>query len=128
MIEFLMVATIVIIALAFACIHHRSYCHNIHSQLRRQFRFSIRTFGPGTRTAGVIDHIRKELTEIEQEPDDIEEWADLLLLSFDGAMRQGFTPEEIIQAMIDKNLKNESRNWPDWRIADRNKAIEHVRN
>lgn len=33
--------------------------------LYRQRDFSERTFGPGTRTQGVLDHIRKELREIE---------------------------------------------------------------
>ena len=42
--------------------------------LQRQSAFSQRTFGPGNRTAGVLDHIRKELVEIEQAPDDLEEW------------------------------------------------------
>ncbi len=36
--------------------------------LERQRRFSERTFGPGSRAAGVIDHIRKELREIEEAP------------------------------------------------------------
>lgn len=33
--------------------------------LRRQHEWSERTFGPGQRAAGVLDHIRKELKEIE---------------------------------------------------------------
>jgi hypothetical protein len=32
----------------------------------RQIEFSLHTFGPGQRTAGVLEHIRKELTEIEE--------------------------------------------------------------
>jgi hypothetical protein len=39
------------------------------AHLEKQREFSERTFGPGPRTAGVIDHIRKELREIESEPD-----------------------------------------------------------
>src|SRR5690606_4673333 len=35
------------------------------AHLARQREFSERAFGPGPRTKGVIDHIRKELAEIE---------------------------------------------------------------
>lgn len=95
--------------------------------LRRQQEFSERTFGPGERTAGVLDHIRKELREIEAAPDDITEWVDVVLLALDGAWRAGHTPEGIAQALADKQRRNESRQWPDWRTAEPGKAIEHVR-
>lgn len=51
------------------------------SHLRRQREFSERTFGPGARTNGVIDHIRKELREIEAKPDDLSEWIGSCLVS-----------------------------------------------
>lgn len=95
--------------------------------LHRQKRFSIRAFGPGYSTARVIDHIRKELIEVEQAPHDLEEWIDLAMLTFDGAWRSGFTAEEIVAAYVAKLEKNERRKWPDWRTADPTKAIEHVR-
>jgi hypothetical protein len=95
--------------------------------LYRQREFSIKTFGPGQRTQGVLDHIRKELREIEAKPLDLEEWVDVILLALDGAWRAGFEPVEITAAMMAKQIKNEHRSWPDWRTADPNKAIEHVR-
>src|SRR5688572_20074944 len=95
--------------------------------LRRQSAFSFKAFGPGERTKGVLDHIRKELSEIERDPKDLSEWIDVVLLAFDGAWRAGFTPEEIAAALVAKQSKNEGRVWPDWRTADPNKAIEHVR-
>lgn len=93
----------------------------------RQRVFSERTFGPGVRTAGVCDHIRKELTEIEKAPRDLEEWVDVILLAIDGAWRSGASAIEIVAAMDAKQTKNERRDWPDWRTADPDKAIEHVR-
>ena len=57
--------------------------------LKAQTDFSDNTFGPGQRTTGVIAHIRKELEEILQEPDDLVEWIDVVLLSLDGARRAG---------------------------------------
>lgn len=100
---------------------------NLVEHLHRQRQFSLKTFGPGARTAGVIDHIRKELKEVESSPHDLEEWVDLILLSLDGAWRAGFNPEEIALAILLKQKKNENRKWPDWRTADPSKAIEHDR-
>lgn len=97
------------------------------AHLERQRTFSLKTFGPGTRAAGVIDHIRKELREIEADPTDVEEWIDVIILAFDGAWRAGFEPARIVEAIIAKQTKNEARRWPDWRTADPDKAIEHDR-
>lgn len=97
------------------------------AHILRQREFSKRTFGPGARTAGVCDHIRKELVEVEANPSDVTEWADVILLALDGAWRAGFTPGQIAAAIDAKQTKNERRTWPDWRTTDPNKAIEHVR-
>lgn len=95
--------------------------------LHRQRAFSEKTFGPGQRTTGVVDHIRKELREIEADPSDVMEWVDVILLALDGAWRAGWTPEQIVAAIDAKQTKNEGRVWPDWRTADPDKAIEHDR-
>ncbi len=95
--------------------------------LYRQRGFSLETFGPGDRLAGVLDHIRKELTEIEAHPDDVSEWADLLILGLDGALRRGFHAQEILDAIEAKQCVNEQRQWPDWRTAPEGQAIEHVK-
>lgn len=97
------------------------------THLHRQREFSLRTFGPGRRTQGVLDHIRKELAEIEADPTDVEEWIDVVLLALDGAWRAGFEPEAIAAALEAKQTKNEGRTWPDWRTAEPGNAIEHVR-
>lgn len=95
--------------------------------LYRQREFSARTFGPGQRTSGVVDHIRKELVEIEAEPTDLSEWIDVVLLALDGAWRHGGTPESIAATLAAKQAKNEARIWPDWRTAAPDKAICHVK-
>jgi hypothetical protein len=97
------------------------------AHMYRQRGFSLETFGPGERLAGVLDHIRKELVEIEAHPDDVSEWADLLILGFDGALRQGFHAQEILDAIEAKQCVNEQRVWPDWRAAPEGQAIEHVK-
>lgn len=95
--------------------------------IAHQREWSSATFGPDARTQGVIDHIRKELVEIEADPLDLGEWVDVIILGFDGAWRAGHEPQAIIDAIKAKQARNEAREWPDWRLADRTKAIEHVR-
>jgi hypothetical protein len=96
------------------------------AHLARQREFSERTFGPGRRTAGVIDHIRKELLEIEAEPLGLE-WIDVVILALDGAWRAGYEPQAIIEAILAKQATNEARPWPDWRTSAPDRAIEHRR-
>lgn len=95
--------------------------------LEHQREWSRQTFGPGDRTAGVIDHIQKELREIEADPADISEWIDVVILALDGAWRAGHAPQQIVDALVAKQAKNEARVWPDWRTAPTDKAIEHVK-
>ncbi|WP_395734124.1 dATP/dGTP pyrophosphohydrolase domain-containing protein [Prosthecobacter sp.] len=101
--------------------------YDLIAHLERQVKFSEKTFGPGCRTFGILDHIRKELAEIDADPMDLEEWVDVILLAFDGAWRIGAKPWEIAQAIEAKLTKNENRTWPDWRTAPAGKAIEHTR-
>ena len=93
----------------------------------RQIAFSERTFGPGPRTAAILDHIRKELDEVAENPADLGEWVDVMILAADGAWRAGHQPQAIIDAVIAKQARNETRTWPDWRTAEPGKAIEHDR-
>lgn len=112
---------------------------NLEQHLLRQMAFSHSTFGPGTRTNGVIDHIRKELVEVEQSGGSSDEWVDVVILALDGLTRQlaycrGFRddPHKVADAacamIVGKQTRNEARNWPDWRGQSADKAIEHVRN
>jgi hypothetical protein len=98
---------------------------DLGKHLRRQRAFSYKTFGPGERTEGIIDHIQKELDEIRNSPYDVEEWIDVVILAFDGAWRSGHAPWQIVDALYNKQRKNEARTWPDWRTAPKDKAIEH---
>lgn len=101
--------------------------YDLAAHLERQRAFSEKTFGPGLRTKGVCDHIRKELEEIDNAPTDLEEWVDAIILALDGAWRTGASATEICIAIEAKLSKNEKREWPDWRTADPDKAIEHIR-
>jgi dATP/dGTP pyrophosphohydrolase len=102
----------------------------ISIMLWKQRTWSRKTFGPGPRTKGIIDHIEKEIEELWAAEDDdhrLKEWIDIVILGLDGAWRAGFTPDEVAEALRAKYRENEEREWPDWRTADPDKAIEHVR-
>ncbi|ORE90228.1 Eaa1 [Stappia sp. 22II-S9-Z10] len=113
---------------------------SFEDHLTRQIAFSRATFGPGKRTAGVIDHIRKELVEIEQSDGSPDEWVDVVILALDGltrATKNAFAysersavgaAEAAVRLILRKQSENELRDRPDWRTAPADKAIEHVRN
>ncbi len=89
--------------------------------------WSLKTFGPGDRYAGVVAHIRKELIEIEAEPADLTEWCDVILLAMDGAMRScGATGADLMAALRAKQARNETRTWPDWRSLKPGDVSEHI--
>jgi len=100
---------------------------DMREHLQRQREWSEKTFGPGPRTGGIIDHITKELVEIEADPGDVKEWLDVVVLALDGAWRAGATPDQIIDLLVAKQDRNEKRVWPDWRTMSPDKAIEHDR-
>ena len=114
---------------------------NLEQHLLRQIAFSKQTFGPGRRTVGVSDHISRELGEVLAASDytRAEEWVDVTILALDGLTRElafmetgGQRDPEMVAslavAMIEeKQTINESREWPDYRTADQNKAIEHIK-
>lgn len=116
---------------------------DLAQHLLRQMAFSHATFGPGQRTEGVTDHIRKELEEVakaETHTERVEEWVDVVILALDGLTRElayfdpdirrrhpGIVSYEAIDAILGKQARNEARAWPDWRSADPGKAIEHER-
>lgn len=107
---------------------------DLTQHLYRQRAFSRAAFGPGDRTKGVIEHIRKECIEVLADHEAkkqryylLEEWIDIAILAFDGAWRTGATPEEIVETLLRKQAKNENRDWPDWRTIPKDKPIEHIR-
>ena len=95
--------------------------------INRQKIWSEKAFGHGKRTLGICDHISKELNEIKNDPDDLMEWVDVIMMAIDGAWRAGYSPEEIASSIYKKQVINEEREWPDYRYMNPDKAIEHIR-
>jgi hypothetical protein len=111
---------------------------DLKQHLIRQMAFSHATFGHGEATEGLIDHIRKELIELEDANGESSEWVDVVLLALDGLTRRlAFCngdrkdPREVAdmacRIIEGKQTKNEARKWPDFRTVDRSKAIEHIK-
>ena len=86
---------------------------NLFNLLCKQQRWSNETFGRGPQTEGVLKHIEKEIGEVRQDPDSLEEWCDIVLLAFGGAMRMGHTPYQICQELLRKQqVTIYERTWP----------------
>jgi len=95
--------------------------------IESQAEWSAETFGPNMRP-GVVEHIRKELIEIENSGyQDLEEWIDVMILAVDGAWRAGYSAPQILEAYHKKQIKNRARTWPDWQTASDDAPIEHDR-
>lgn len=93
--------------------------------LEKQIAWSLKTFGPGPRTLGVTNHIRKELIEVEASPADLEEWCDVMILAFDGAWRAGHSPGQIVDMLQAKQAKNFNRRYAP--SSDQDTPTEHIR-
>ena len=73
--------------------------------------WSRKTFGDGPHTEGLCKHIEKELAEIREDPNDLMEWVDVIILAIDGAWRTGHTPAQILDALSKKQGLNFTRYW-----------------
>lgn len=93
--------------------------------LWKQRAWSLVTFGEGKRTVGITAHIAKELDEIRAQPDDLEEWIDVIILALDGYWRAGGQPDTIEWQLREKQDKNFARQWPERQPEDH--ATEHIR-
>lgn len=110
---------------------------DMHAHILRQMAFSRGAFGPGERRKSIIDHIRKELVEIEESDGSPDEWVDVALLALDGLWRSidrysgSWSPETIASVLESKITTkqgvNERRHWPDWRALKDREPSEHVR-
>lgn len=109
-------------------IHKLSNMFDLETFILRKMQWSLKTFGPMDfyGAPAIVQHLRKELKEIEAEPNDLEEWVDIIHLGLDGAWRAGHSAHDICQMLAHKQTKNEHREWPDWKQAQKDVAIEHV--
>lgn len=81
--------------------------------IREQREFSDKAFGtPEQRDCmGALHHLKLEVQELIENPDDEMEWADCMLLLMDGARRKGYTLEQIFDFCQAKLEINKKRTW-----------------
>jgi hypothetical protein len=103
----------------------RATDEGIAEYLRDQMEWSRRTFGEAKRTLRICDHISKELKEIQDNPEDFQEWIDVIILAMDGFWRHGGSPGRLMQMLRHKQSKNFARRW----LVPTNEdvAVEHDR-
>ena len=97
----------------------------IAEYLERQQTWSEATFGPGQRTGGITKHIEKEISEVRENPRDLSEWIDVVILALDGYWRHGGSPDTIMRDLIAKQEKNFSRRYPP--PVSEDEPSEHIR-
>ena len=99
--------------------------NELSEYLEGQKEWSLRTFGDGKRTLGIIKHIGKELDEVMADPSDSCEWIDIIILALDGYWRHSGSIELIMQNLINKQRINFQRVYPKPESED--EATEHER-
>lgn len=89
--------------------------------------WSSKTFGNEFERGpvGALKHLEKEAREAQNEPTDLEEYADIFILLCDALWRVGFTFVDLINAVETKHEKNKKRNWP--KNVDPNEPVEHIK-
>lgn len=103
------------------------YTDSLEGYIERHWDWSKTTFGApkDTDTVKLCNHIAKELSEVLENPRDPMEWADIIILAIDGAMRNGVTPAHLATVLQVKQQINRERQWniP----TDPTQPNEHVR-
>lgn len=72
--------------------------------------WSDRQFG-NVGPVGPLKHLAKEANEAAEAPDDISEFADILMLVWDATRRAGFSDEQLAEAVAEKLERNKRRAW-----------------
>lgn len=94
---------------------HRPYRQDVFglaAYIKTHRDWTLDTFGPGKRTQRLAYQIKKGLGEIDNHPDSLSRWVDLIILTIDGALRcGGDSPFEIIRALKSQQQDNMARVW-----------------
>lgn len=72
--------------------------------------FTDRTFGDSNPRAKAL-HLMREAQEAADDPSDIVEWADCMILLLDGACKAGFDTSDLYDAVLRKMEINKTRKW-----------------
>lgn len=84
------------------------------------------TFGTAQQRGpvGPLHHLAKEANETAEDPTNIVEYADCLIIFLDAMWRAGFTLQQVVDAAHSKMKVNRARKWPK---AVEGKPCEHIK-
>lgn len=74
------------------------------------FAWSSKTF-PTATVQTSLAHLQREVVELREDPHDLTEWADCLILLMDAATHVGFDMQDLAKAVDAKMLINRQRKW-----------------
>ncbi|MDD9900506.1 MAG: DUF550 domain-containing protein [Alphaproteobacteria bacterium] len=83
--------------------------------------FTDKTFGTSTPRAKAL-HLAEEAQEAADDPADIIEWADCIILLLDGVRKAGYTTDDLYDAVQRKMEINKNRTWGK---ADKDGVVRH---
>lgn len=94
-----------------------------------QAAWSQKTFGSDEIKGpiGSLAHLALEAKEAIDKPDDIEEYADCLLLIMDAVRRAGISPKQWILTARNKLEKNKLREWPPIDYNNIDSCVQHIK-
>lgn len=113
--------------------HERDNVRSEHAEsVRDTFRFvreqhaewSDRQFG-NVGPVWPLKHLAKEAIEAAEAPDDISEFADIIMLVWDTTRRAGFSDEQLAEAVAEKLERNKRRAWGEVKDGE---PCHHVKN
>jgi hypothetical protein len=81
------------------------------------------TFGEGHNPVPCLMHLKKEVDEAIADPDKIEEYADILILTLAAVDRAGFDLFDLLHAAEKKHAINKQRTWG---TPDEHGVVQHV--
>lgn len=81
-----------------------------------------KTFPHGT-VHSKLEHLKDEIAEVQDDPNDLLEWADLLILLMGAARLAGFSMSQLMVGVEAKHIINQRR---DWGEPDERGVVKHV--
>lgn len=95
---------------------------NKWTEFQNEFsEWAFETF-KGQKIDGKLKHMKKEIDEIIENPDDIIEWADVMLLFLNASKQQGLDMDQILDACKEKFEIIKKREWQE---PDEDGTIQH---
>lgn len=104
--------------------HAESVLDTFRFVMAQHAEWSDRQFG-NVGPVGPLKHMAKEAIEAAEAPDDISEFADILMLVWGATRRAGFSDEQLAEAVAEKLERNKRRAWGDVKDGE---PCHHVKN